>query len=298
MSASALALVLISVCLHAGWNLLGKRRAPSLAFFTLAIAGGGLALLPLLWLGPLPWYLPTAFWPLLLASGLCQMLYMGGLAWAYARGEVSVLYPLARALPVVLVPLVTVGLLGSRELTTPDWLGIALILAGALCLPLTNWRAFTLRTYLTPALGFALLAAVGTVGYSVLDKQALDIMTASGHTHLSAGLGYMVLQALATLVWALPMILALPAERRLLPSLWKTQRPAALLTGLMITATYGLVLVAMALTREVSYIVAIRQLSIPLGVLIGVLWLKEGAPPLKVVGVGVMLGGLLIIALR
>ncbi|WP_268746507.1 hypothetical protein [Nitrincola sp. A-D6] len=29
---------------------------------------------------------------------------MAGLAWAYARGEISVLYPLARALPVLLVP--------------------------------------------------------------------------------------------------------------------------------------------------------------------------------------------------
>ncbi|MGJ7456635.1 hypothetical protein [Halomonas sp. RA08-2] len=46
-----------------------------------------------------------SFWGWLAASGVCEMLYMGGLAWAYARGEVSLLYPVARALPVVLVAL-------------------------------------------------------------------------------------------------------------------------------------------------------------------------------------------------
>ena len=84
MSPLALGLVLLSVCLHAGWNLLGKRRTPSLAFFVLAMGSGALVLSPLLWLGPPPTRLPAAFWGWLAASGLCQMLYMGGLAWAYA----------------------------------------------------------------------------------------------------------------------------------------------------------------------------------------------------------------------
>ena len=116
MSPAALALVLVSVCMHAGWNVLGKRNAPSLASFALAYGAGGAVMLPLVLLGPSLAALPSAFWGWLVLSGLCQMLYMGGLAWAYARGEVSVLYPIARALPVVLVPLVSIALLGSRVL--------------------------------------------------------------------------------------------------------------------------------------------------------------------------------------
>lgn len=298
MSPTALALVLVSVCLHAGWNLLGKRQAPSLAFFTLAMGGGGLAFAPLLWLGPSPWSLPSAFWAWLIASGLCQTLYMAGLAWAYARGEISVLYPLARALPVVLVPLVGLGLPGDQSLGALDWLGMVLILVGALCLPMSSWRALSLRTYLTPALGFALLAAVGTVGYSLIDKRALGLMTAAGHSPLTAGGHYMVLQALITPLWAAPLVWWLPAERRTLPELWAKQRRNALLTGLIITATYGLVLMAMTLTAEVSYVVAMRQLSIPLGVFAGVWWLKESAAPVKLAGVAVMLAGLAIVALQ
>lgn len=297
MSPAALGLVLLSVCLHAGWNLMGKGRAPSLAFFVLAMGGGALALAPLLWLGPSPAALPPAFWGWLVASGLCQMLYLGGLAWAYARGEISVLYPVARALPVVLVPLVSVAVLGSRALTPLDLAGMGLIVIGALCLPLTSPRALRPSTYLTPAFGFALLAAVATAGYSLIDNRALALMMASGHSSLTAGSHFMVLQALMTLAWGLPAVLLLPAERRRLAALRQGERSAIVLTGIMMLATYGLVLVAMALTEEVSLIVAMRQLSIPLGVLLGVWWLRERAAPAKWLGTALMLAGLWVVAL-
>ena len=274
MSPAALALVLVSVCMHAGWNVLGKRNAPSLSSFTLAYGAGWLAL-----------------------SGLCQMLYMGGLAWAYARGEVSVLYPIARALPVVLVPLVSIALLGSHVLDRWDGLGMVLVVAGALCLPLSHPQARRISTYLTPAMGFALLAAAGTVGYSLIDKQALGLMQGAGHSGLTAGAVFMVLQAVMTLTWAIPLLALLPAERRRLPALRRQGLPMLVATGLMMTCTYGLVLMAMALTDEVSYVVALRQLSIPVGVLMGVLWLKEPASRAKAIGTLVMLAGLIIVAL-
>lgn len=297
MSPAALTLVLVSVCMHAGWNVLGKRNAPSLGAFSLAYGAGGVVLIPLLWLGPSLSALPTAFWGWLALSGLCQMLYMGGLAWAYARGEVSVLYPIARALPVVLVPLVSIVLLGNRVLDVWDGVGMVLVVVGALCLPLSHPEARRLSTYLTPAMGFALLAAVGTVGYSLIDKQALSVMQAVGHSGLTAGAVFMVLQALMTLTWAIPLVALLPVERRRLPALRQQGLPMLLATGLMMTCTYGLVLMALALTDEVSYIVALRQLSIPVGVLMGVLWLKEPASRAKAVGTLVMLAGLVLVAL-
>ncbi|MGP9764133.1 drug/metabolite transporter [Halomonas sp. AOP13-D3-9] len=297
MSPAALALVLVSVCMHAGWNVLGKRNAPSLASFALAYGAGGAVMLPLVLLGPSLAALPIAFWGWLALSGLCQMLYMGGLAWAYARGEVSVLYPIARALPVVLVPLISIALLGSRVLDRWDGLGMVLVVVGALCLPLSHPEARRLSTYLTPAMGFALLAAAGTVGYSLIDKQALGLMQGAGHSGLTAGAVFMVLQALMTLTWAVPLLAMLPAERRRLPALRQQGLAMLAATGLMMTCTYGLVLIALALTDEVSYVVALRQLSIPVGVLMGVLWLKEPASRAKALGTLVMLAGLVLVAL-
>lgn len=297
MSSLALGLILISVCLHAGWNLLGKGRAPSLAFFMLAMASGALIFAPLLGLGPSFAVLPAEFWGWLVATGLCQALYMGGLAWAYARGEVSVLYPIARALPVVLVPLVSLSLLGSQALTVSDFTGMGLIVLGALMLPLSSPQGLRARTYLTPALGFALLAALGTTGYSLIDKQALDIMLSVGYSPTSAGAVFLVLQAMMTVALGAPMVMMLPTERRRLPMLWRGERGSMLLTGVMVMATYGLVLIAMTLTEEVSLVVAMRQLSIPLGVVLGVVWLRERAAMVKWVGIGVMLAGLWTVAL-
>jgi drug/metabolite transporter (DMT)-like permease len=297
LSPAALTLVLVSVCMHAGWNVLGKRNAPSLGAFTLAYGAGGAVLIPLLWLGPSLSSLSASFWGWLALSGLCQMLYMGGLAWAYARGEVSVLYPIARALPVVLVPLVSIALLGNRVLDRWDGIGMALVVVGALCLPLSHPEARRLSTYLTPAMGFALLAAVGSVGYSLIDKQALGLMQEVGHSGLTAGAVFMVLQALMTLTWAVPLLAMLPAERRRLPALRQQGFTMLIVTGLMMTCTYGLVLIALALTDEVSYVVALRQLSIPVGVLMGVLWLSEPASRAKALGTLVMLVGLVLVVL-
>lgn len=263
----------------------------------LAMGSGALILTPLLWLGPSIALLPDEFWGWLLATGLCQVLYMGGLAWAYARGEVSVLYPIARALPMVLVPLISLSLLGSQSLGVLDLVGMGLIVLGALILPLSSPQALRPATYLTPALGFALLAAVGTTGYSLIDKQALDIMVCVGYAPITAGAVFLVLQAMMTVSWGVPLVMLLPAERRRLPEIWRSERTSMVLTGVMVMATYGLVLVAMTLTAEVSLVVAKRQLSISLGVMLGVLWLRERAAIAKWIGIVVMLAGLWTVAL-
>lgn len=298
MSSLALTLVLISAAMHAGWNLLGKRQVPSLAFFTLAMLAGGLVLSPLLLIDRQFLQLPASFWWIWLASGLAQAVYMAGLAWAYARGEISVLYPLARALPVLLVPAFSLLLLGSLTISPQDWFGMGLILLASLLLPLRRLREIRPSVYLTPALGFILLAALGTVGYSLLDKAAIDLMTGQGQSALMAGTHYMILQAWASLLWMLPMVWLIPQERRTLRQLCSTHPGPFILAGIMVLCTYGLVLVAMAFTTEVSYLVALRQASIPLGALLGIFWLKESASALKWGALTLMLTGLILVALN
>jgi drug/metabolite transporter (DMT)-like permease len=289
-----LVLVLLSTCLHAGWNLLGKSRAPSLAFFTMAMGSGGLIFSPLLLAEPYLSELTVTFWAWLALSGLLQTLYMGGLAWGYATGEMSVLYPLARALPVLIVSVISVGLLGG-ELSRIAVAGIATILTGATCLVISNSRSVLPARGRTAGLAFALLAALATSAYTVVDKLALNKMLTLGYSEMSAGFSFMVLQALATPFWAIPLILCMPKERkefRNLPAEWRL----VVVTGLMITGTYGLVLIAMAVTAEISLVIALRQLSIPLGVMAGIMILKERADMTKLLGTITMLIGLVLVS--
>jgi drug/metabolite transporter (DMT)-like permease len=65
----------------------------------------------------------------------------------------------------------------------------------------------------------------------------------------------------------------------------------------VITTGYGLVLVAMPLARDVSYVSAFRQVSIPIGALLGILALKEPAYPFKLAGTGILFVGLVLVGL-
>ena len=65
--------------------------------------------------------------------------------------------------------------------------------------------------------------------------------------------------------------------------------------GIGIYLTYSLALISMAFVTNVSYVVAFRQLSIPLGVMLSVWLLKEPAHIPKLVAVVVMLLGLIFV---
>jgi hypothetical protein len=66
--------------------------------------------------------------------------------------------------------------------------------------------------------------------------------------------------------------------------------------GLMIYVTYGLVLMSMAYVANVSYVVAFRQVSLPIGVLLGLLILREPGGYLRFSAVVFMVAGLILIA--
>ena len=74
---------------------------------------------------------------------------------------------------------------------------------------------------------------------------------------------------------------------------WRT----AFLMGFIITGTYGLVLLAMAYVSNASYVMAFRQLSIPIGAALGIVGRKEPASPPKLVGTLLVVTGLLLVAL-
>jgi drug/metabolite transporter (DMT)-like permease len=69
----------------------------------------------------------------------------------------------------------------------------------------------------------------------------------------------------------------------------------AIFLGVMIAVTYGIVLAAMAYAKNVSYIVAFRQLSLPIGVFLGLVILKEQGSLLRYAAVLLMAGGLVLV---
>ena len=103
MTLTAFWLILASAMLHAGWNLISKCHRPSVVFYAQSSGTAALFWVPLLlYLRPDFTALPPAFWGFLLGSVFFNVIYYAGLASAYTRGDISVVYPMARSLPVLL----------------------------------------------------------------------------------------------------------------------------------------------------------------------------------------------------
>ncbi|MGN0871583.1 MAG: hypothetical protein ACI4UV_10390, partial [Victivallales bacterium] len=74
-------------------------------------------------------------------------------------------------------------------------------------------------------------------------------------------------------------------------------QPQPYLAGFFAGLAYLLVLVAMGYVTNVSYIQAFRQLSLPVGLLLGILILKERATFQKIAGLALILAGLTFVTL-
>jgi drug/metabolite transporter (DMT)-like permease len=301
MTLLALILVATSTITHALWNFLGKRSEPAPAFFEIAMLAASVCLSPILFyyfhLLPL---IPLQIWGLLLLTAACQSLYYIGLAGAYRTGQLSVAYPLVRALPALLVTLISLTFSLGSPLGVWGYGGVILVVMGCLSIPMTSWKELDLKQYITPCCALAFLAACGTTGYTLIDNEALSRLRSTPGLNISAieiAALFMLLEtATSSLILGLYVGLV-PSERRTFQKIWKTNLRYTAITGVIITLTYGLVLAAMAYVTNISYLAAFRELSIPIGAILGITLQKEPAPPPKIVGVFVVLAGLLLISL-
>src|SRR5262245_66126824 len=107
VSPVALGLVLAAAVIHAGWNALAKRAGVAgdpLAFLWCAGALGTLLYLPGVLYVLADTGLPRAAVPFVIATIVLHSAYFFTLGRAYRSGDLSIVYPVARGLGVVLVP--------------------------------------------------------------------------------------------------------------------------------------------------------------------------------------------------
>jgi len=140
MSLEVIAVVLLAALMHAGWNTLAKRNFGGGD----AVVVGVLAAWPALLALPFVGVPARAAWPMLAASALIHIAYFRVLARAYERGELSVAYPLMRGVPPLVVAAVAAVLFGEM-LSTPAWMGVAVLVGGVLVLGWDGLSAGTLH---------------------------------------------------------------------------------------------------------------------------------------------------------
>lgn len=300
MTAAAIVIVLVSALAHAGWNLFGKKVSPSGAFFWHSTLWGVLLTVPVLvYQHRLLSQLDSGVWWLVVVTGFFQATYLSCLAAAYRHGELSVVYPLARSSPLLILLVGTLFLGTADAITGAAVTGIVLIVAGCVILPMQKFRDFRLANYRNLATLFALLAAASTAGYSIVDDNATEQMRgllAGQALDAEVALVFVILQAWSALAWLGVGLLFQKTERRLLRELTSNWR-STMAAGVLILGTYAMVVWAMAYADDVSYVVAFRQISIPISVALGWYFLGETIQAPKILGVLTILVGLLLVVL-
>ena len=289
MTPHAILLVLASTLTHAWWNFLVKKNRGGTVFIGLSKVAEVVLFAPVF----LAWSVPRASdypgaWLLVLVAGLLALGNYAALARAYAHGDLSVVYPIARGGTLLFLP--ALGFLAFGERLSPvGWIALACIIAGIMLIRLA---AFTresasalVRLLWSPAVAYALLASLTTAGYTVWDKRSVNLMPAFTYFY-----AYTVVIALCYVLWLVKWHSL--AEIR---DEWRAHRWPIVQVGVFNTTSYLLVLFALR-TGTSSYVLALRQFSIALGVLLGWRILGEDMAAPKRVGVLLLIAGCALVA--
>lgn len=289
MSFAAFTLIFVSAVMHALWNLLVKKSSEKTVFIWWMFVSSGTLFSILLVILPVPFTLPD---PVTLLSicggGACFVLYHLFNGRAYREGDLSLIYPLSQS-SMVYVPIWGVLILGER-LSLVGVCGILLVIIGALSVQMRHLSLSELlrpfRSMNLPAVRYALAAGFVYSFGSLTEKIGVSRYSPLLFTFFIVVI--MLLMMTVNLLRSKYRHLVMQEARQN----WKL----ILLSGpIMMTSfltfRYGLSMAPM------SYAVPVRQVSILIGVLIGILFLGESFGRARITGALMIVAGAVLIKL-
>jgi uncharacterized membrane protein len=268
-----IALVAVSAVLHVAWNVRLKTAGDPLRTATVGMLAASVVIVPV---SVVAWGL--AGWPALpqdgivlgLVSGIVEALYFVLLSAAYKRGDLSVVYPIARGT----APLIAVAigvLLFKEQLGVVGTLGVVALIGGFLVLQ-RPWRAIAMarrsstagggRAAVDTSILFALATGVMIATYSAIDRAGTRLIEPFTY----AGILW-ITQTVALVVWV-----TLVAGGRIFGG-GRDQVQRAAVGGWLTLAAYMCILVALSVAplsgvaplRESATVFAAAWGSVKLG---------------------------------
>jgi len=287
MNTLALLLIVFSALMHALWNLLVKQSRDKTIFIW--------------WMFACSWSLMSIFMfgsgfglpelsvrSLLLAAAaaVCFVLYHWFTGVAYRDGDLSLTYPLAQT-SMLYVPIWGVLLLGE-SLSVVGVAGIVLIVMGAYCIQL---RSLSAGEILRPfsQLGSRSVQAALMAGFvysigAIIDKTGVDRYSAYHFTYV---LVFFMLSFMS-------LNLLRPCYRGRVLAELRQSRKLVLWSGPVMLASFLSFRFGLQLS-PVSYAVPVRQISLLIGVLIGLLFLGESFGRIRLTSAGLILFGVILV---
>ena len=212
-------------------------------------------------------------------SGCLHSLYFTALQRGYAKGDLSVVYPLARGTGPALSVLGAVVILGERPGPVALF-GAALVVAAVLSLAGAGHRRPN-----RAAIVFALLTGVTIAAYTLWDAHAVEDLAQPTIAY------YWGSEVARAFILATPALRDRPGLRTALAH----DRKAILAVGLLSPLAYILVLVALTMA-PVSLVAPGREASIVIASLLGTRVLGEGDPARRGAAAATILVGIVCLA--
>lgn len=272
-------LIIFSAMLHAGWNFFTKKTEAnkiSILWFGWVVAG--ISVLPLAIAFTDFSTFNTSWIPYLLLTGIAHAAYLYTLGMSYNIGEMSLIYPVSRGLAIFFT--VSIMLLFKLEsISGQGALGVMFLILGIASVAIKRLRDLEKRAVMLLSARTGIFISI----YSIIDKMSLN--------HIPP-LFYITMMFIITSLILLPIVM-----KRINGHTWvviKRHKAYSGAIGLVSFFTYYLVLLAMK-TSPASYVVALRELSIIFGSILGMWLLKEESNRRKIVGIGIIMIGAYII---
>ncbi|GAC1478442.1 MAG: EamA family transporter [Candidatus Dormibacteria bacterium] len=271
MPLAVLPLVLLAAVCHAGWNALLKGSENPLVLSARAVAWGTALSFPFVavtWLLHGRLGLPPSAWVLAAISAAAELIYFIFLSTAYGRGELSVVYPIARGTAPLLAVIVGVVLLGERLHPLAAG-GVGLLLAGIWSVR----RPSAASGVLAPALATGVMIAA----YTSLDRVGVRLAAPW-------------LYGWVLWLFAAALLLGYTAVRPPTSRVQSAPLPTTVLVAVLMTAAYFMILLALSIA-PLAIIAPVRESAIVLVTAWGIWRLGERQ------GLLLRLGGALAILL-
>lgn len=279
MATFAFFLILMSALIHATWNLAAKRVSGNTSVLAIAQGIGALVAIPT----AIPvWNTAqvVATFPHAIASCVIQIIYFLIMSAAYKIGELSVVYPVTRGTAVLGSAIL--GYFVMHDSFTPFGIcGIAIVLFGILALSQFTHR----RSSIAKSALLAMSLGVSSSVCGVVDKWAVE--------KADPRLYMCFMMILCAMVFVPYMFFK---QREQFREALRVHKMTAFVIGLGLTYGYMLVLFAFQL-GSLSYVIAMREVSVVIGALFGVVIFKEKVNPRKATGIIAILTGLIFLKL-
>lgn len=217
-------------------------------------------------------------WISLVLTGILHVAYYRLISLAYRQGEVSIVYPVARGLGVAVLPILLWSFF-DEKLSAQGCVAILLILAGILTLGIPSIRKGKHKFAIPIMIGLTIVA------YSLADKTGANAMHPIFYLW-----GMTVFIVLGQLPWIIR-----PLYKKL-SNPWTEFKREIIVIGLADPSAYLIILFCYTLGAA-SYIIAMREFSVVIASILGLIFLKEEFSWYKITAIILITAGMITMKL-